>query len=129
MCPPSIQPDFSEAIADLAAGDYAVRVAGSEVKTGQKNGTPYVRWTLETFGKDDQTLNDRKIYHNTMLTGKGTGMLKQFLKALGYDPEVLPKDWETEDAHGKEMIVVVKPGEGGFPEVKSVKAFKADAAA
>jgi hypothetical protein len=126
MCP-SIIPDFSEVV-ELTAGEYPVRVTKGELKT-TKNGDPMINWELTTFGKDDERLNNKKVFHNTMVTGKGAGILKQFLKAADYD--LSSEGFDTDDLLGKELVAVLGPDKEN-PEmmrVKSVKKIKANEAA
>lgn len=120
MCP-QINPDFSEALDSLPPGEYKVRVTDSELKTSQA-GNEYLNWKLSTFGSDDSRMNDRVIYHSTPISGKGAGILKQFLKAVGVDPT--GGNFDTDMVHGKELAVVVieDPQGGTFPRVKTVKA-------
>lgn len=128
MCP-QIEPDFSQAADRLPAGEYATRIVGiadNEVKASKKDGTPYVTWELEVFGKDDDRLNGRKIRFTTMIKGPGSGNLRKLMKACGQE-----QMGDTEELYGKEVVVVLnyKNPDDDFPEVKSVKSYKASEAA
>lgn len=126
-----ITPDFSEAVADTGAsvpdGTYKVRVVEVEMKDS-KAGNKYLNWKLEIFGAEGEVarFNNWKIYHRTMLAGKGAGMLKSFVKAAtGTD---VTGSFSTDTIIGKELQVTVKTGldQNGepsrYPEVKAVKA-------
>ncbi len=123
MCP-EITPDFTEAVGTLTPGEYAVRVVDSEVKTS-KAGNPMINWKLETFGRDDDSLNGRTLFHNTMISGKGSGFLREFLSAV--QAELSPDGkLETTAIHGRELVVVLANEEGSaYPRVKGVKQWRA----
>ena len=121
-----IEPDFSEAVESLPAGEYPVRVVGCEQKDS-KAGNVYLNWTLETFGKSSEQLNGRKVFHTTPITGKGAGILKAFVKACGME---VGGSFDTEELMGAELVVVlaVNP-DRAYPEVKAVKRWSGQAAA
>lgn len=125
MCP-LIETDFSEAVDKLPTGEYAVRVVGSEVKTGKTSNEPYISWTLETFGRDNDSLNGRKIWHTTPVRGKGAGILRSFLTAVGVE---VKDQFDTTDIHGNELIVSIAEDDQGFMKVKSTKRYNASNAA
>ena len=121
-----IQPDFSESLDSLPAGEYPTRVTDCAVKTS-KEGNQYLNWTLETFGKTDDRMNGRKIFHSTPIRGRGAGILKSFIKATTGQTEIT--NFDTEDYMGKELVVVlVENPNSDFPQVKSVKSYMANVA-
>lgn len=130
MCP-EITPDFTEALEAIPEGEYAARVTEVEVKTsGDKSknpGSKYLNWKLETFGKNDDKLNGRTIYHTTPLSGKGAGILKAFFKAVGVDTS---GSLDTDIIMGRELVVVLKyqDPDDAFPRVKTVKSYDSSAA-
>lgn len=124
---PMIEADFTEATDTLPPGEYAARVVNSEVRTSKTSGGTYINWTLETFGKDDERFNGRKIFHSTPTTGKGAGILRQFLNATAVETT---GQFETTDLHGRELVVViVEDKESTYPRVKTVKRYNTSAAA
>lgn len=115
-----IQPDFSEAVENLPEGEYAVRISDVEMKDS-KAGNKYLNWSMETFGKDDDRLNGRKIFHTTPIAGKGAGILKAFVKACGMEAT---NSFDTDELMGRELVVVLKNNpERAFPEIKAVKPY------
>lgn len=129
---PTITPDFTEAVEStmsdepMPAGEYQVRVTDAEMKTS-KAGNPYIKWKLQVFGMEGDLarFNNWPIFYNTMLTGRGAGILKSFLKCVM--PEYEGGAIDTDEALGAECIVNVKPGmkpdgtPSGWPDVKSVR--------
>ncbi len=127
-----ITPDFSEAV-ELAEGQvpdgtYKVRVVGVELKDS-KAGNKYLNWKLEIFGAEGEVAryNNWKVFHRTMISGKGAGMLKSFVKAA--TGEELQGNLNTDAILGKELTATLKteinPQSGepsSFPTVKAVKA-------
>lgn len=125
----NITPDFSESVESttegILPGTYKTRVSGVENKVGQAKGTPYLKLKLTIFGAEGEAAryNNWPVYTNLMLTGKGAGRLKDFLKAV--DVPVGP--FETETLLGKELVAVLvesKDSNGNtraWPEVKAVK--------
>lgn len=127
MCP-QISVDFTEAAeGTLPPGDYPVRIVDSTVRESKTSGNPYINWTLETFGKSEDKLNGRKVFHSTPVTGKGAGILRQFLSAMGESTDI--QQLETTDLHGRELVVViVEDKESTYPKVKTVKRYLGAAA-
>jgi hypothetical protein len=114
-----IQPDFSEAVESLPADEYSVRIVDSQVKISKAE-NQYVNWTLETFGKDDDRLNGRKIFYITMTSGKGSRNLKDLIRACGQE---VSGSLETETLHGSELVVLLQNRpDSAFPEVAKVSA-------
>ena len=113
-----VSPDFSEAQESITPGEYKVRITNCEQKTSKKD-TPYLRWELTTFGSENPKNDGRKIWHSTMLAGKGAGMLKQFYTAC--TGETLEGNFDTEQLFGKEVVVVVDLTDQGYTNVKGIK--------
>ena len=129
---PSITPDFTEAVeasndGPMPEGEYTVRVSGVENKVSQA-GNPYLNWKLTVFGMegDLSRYNNWPIFHRTMLTGKGSGILKSFLKATA--PDYDGGELDTDDILGAEVAVTIKhkvDTDGSisrWPDVKGVRA-------
>jgi hypothetical protein len=125
-----ITPDLSEAVetgGQVTPGIYTARVATPELKTS-KDGNQYIKWTLEIFGAEGELskFNKWKVYYNTMLSGKGAGMLKGFYKACtGTEFPGGAFDWSLLVGSEIEITLVEgKPYNGEpskYPEVKAVK--------
>lgn len=126
-----ITPDLSQAVevsddAQIPNGVYKVRVESGEVKQTQA-GEQRISWKLSIWGAEGELtrFNNWKVFHSTMISGKGAGMLKQFYKACtGAD---LTGSFNLEDLYGKEVQVTVvnKTNPDGtpskFPDVKGIK--------
>ena len=112
-------PDFTEAAEDIKPGEYQVRITGCDEKTS-KAGNTYLKWTLETTNESDPKNNGRKMWHNTMLSGKGVIMLKRFWDAATGGAE-MGDQIDTEQLIGKELSVTVDLNDNGYAEVKGVK--------
>lgn len=121
-----IQPDFTEVQENVTAGTYKVRIV--DAKMGEWNTergtTPYINWSMETFGEDEAKNNGRRIFHKTPITGKGAFRLQQFYKAA--TKADLKGGFDTEQLFGKELMATVVDGvdkEGnatGYTEIKAV---------
>lgn len=128
-----LTPDLSEAteMADgvLPPGVYKARVTAMEKKTSKniESPTPYIKWTLTIFGAEGELskYNNWKVYHNTMLAGKGTGITKAFVKAC--TGQELEGAFNFALLHGAELQVTLAEGKpyngepAKFPEVKKVE--------
>lgn len=103
-----VEPDFSESVDKaIIPGTYNARIQQAEVKTSQA-GNKYVKWTLSIFGceGDSSVYNNRYVWHNTMLTGRGAGMLKKFVKAAtGEEPQGA---FDTDALVGRELSITLK---------------------
>lgn len=123
---PNLMPNYSEAVEStpIPAGEYNARVVGYEIKESAK-GDKYISWRLQIFNSEVENTNDRSLFHVTMLSGKGAGILKSFLKAcLGHDGS---EGFDPENCLGAEVAVYCKDrfdNEGNrrdLPEVKNVR--------
>lgn len=131
-----ITPDLSEAVelsdAQIPPGVYKARVTGMEKKVSKTDAaTPYIKWELTIFGAegDLSRFNNWKVYTNTMLAGKGTGILKAFYKACTGQEITGQVDFSL--LHGSEVQVTLVEGQpyngqpSKFPEVKKVEQLNA----
>ncbi len=127
-----ITPDLSEAVEQAAVvpGVYSTRVTALELKTS-KAGGQYIKWTMTIFGAEGELarFNNHKVWHNTMLSGKGAGMLKTFYKACKNEEFAGGAfDWST--LVGSEVSTTIVEGKdqtgqpSGYPEVKAIKPIK-----
>ena len=127
-----LTPDLSEAVemteGVLPPGIYKARVTGMEKKESKSiPSTPYIKWTLTIFGAEGELTkyNNWKVYHNTMLSGKGTGITKAFVKAC--TGQELEGAFNFALLHGAELQVTLKEGQpyngapAKFPEVARVE--------
>lgn len=127
-----LTPDLSEAteMGDvvLPPGVYKARVTGMEKKDSKSiPSTPYIKWTLTIFGAEGELTkyNNWKVYHNTMLSGKGTGITKAFVKAC--TGQELEGAFNFALLHGAELQVTLREGQpyngapAKFPEVARVE--------
>ena len=73
---PKYSPDFSQEFKPLVPGSYTAIVKSYEEKTSQK-GDIYLQWVLEVVESD---YAGGQIWLNTMMSGRGAGMIKHFLK-------------------------------------------------
>lgn len=117
-----VTPDFSESQDDIQPGEYAVQITGVEQKTS-KAGSPYLRWELSTIGESNPKNNGRKIWHTTMLSGKGAGMLKRLYQVATLN-EMPQGAFDTEQLLGRQFKAVVAQGDSGFTEIKTIKAMQ-----
>lgn len=128
-----IAPDLSEAVetGGVVPGIYSARITGLELKTAKSSGANYIKWEFTIFGAegDLSRYNNHKAWYNTMLSGKGAGMLKGLYKACkGEDFAGGAFDWST--LQGSEVSLTLVEGKNqdgtpsGYPEVKAVKSLK-----
>lgn len=120
-----IEPDFTEVKEAVEPGIYKVRIVAHRVdkwsgKEGKKD-TPYIGWTLDTFGSVEAKDDGRKIFHNTPISGPGAFRLKDLFKAAigeelqgAFDPIML---------YGREIEVTVVQQKNN-PEYNEIKAVK-----
>ena len=114
-------PDYSEAFDSPVPGSYRVMVSGWEEKTSQK-GAKYLSWKLTI--KDHAKYTGAVLFHRTMLSGKGAGILKSFLRSA--DTSYNDGGFDPQSFVNKELVVTIKQGtmqDGSpskYPEVVSV---------
>lgn len=79
-----ITPDFSETNKPIVAGQHQARITEFKTKVSKNSGQKYLEWTFEINGGES---DGSQIRYNTMLEGKGAGMLYKFLSIAipGYD--------------------------------------------
>jgi len=120
-----IEPDLSEGQKNLEPGVYPARIIAVEPKES-KAGKAMVKWTLETFGADDQALNGKRVYTHTMCVGKGVFKLQEMYKAA--TGEKLEGAFDSEQLIGSEVRITLVEGRDQFgnlsdwPDVKTVSA-------
>lgn len=125
-----ITPDLSEAVelTPVPPGTYSARVTGLEAKNSKAiPSTPYIKWELTLFGAEGELakFNNWKVYTNTMLAGKGAGMLKSFYKACKKE-EFAGGAFDFSTLVGSEIQVTLAEGQpyngepSKYPEVKRV---------
>ena len=66
----------------MPAADYTLQLVDFRTKTSQA-GNPMVTWEFKVV--EDSDYNERRIWHDTVTTGRGAGMFKAVLSAFGYD--------------------------------------------
>ena len=125
-----ITPDLSEAVEMTGAppGMYSGRVAGLELKKAKSGGT-YIKWEIKIFGAGGELekFNNWSVYYNTMTSGKGAGMLKNFVKAC--TGEDLPQKgaYDFSKLFGCEFSMTLVQGKdsqgnpSNYPEVTKIK--------
>jgi hypothetical protein len=90
---PTVNPDYSEALAPLTPGIYLCRIVSCEFKTSQ-NDNRYINWKLETVQ------DKRTVYYTTMVEGRAAGMLKHFIRCV-LDPSYENGPFDTDHMIGK----------------------------
>lgn len=126
---PVLTPDYSEAVElqVVPAGTYNARIVDAKPMTAKSTGNPYIKWELQIFGAtgDYQKFNNAKLWTNTMLTGRGAGMLKTFVKAVNPEYDGGPVDTDACMGKGIQVVVVDGVDQQGqktiYPEVKAVR--------
>jgi hypothetical protein len=90
-------------------------------KSGEKSakpGSPMLDWCFVITEAGE--LKNRLVFRNTMLTGKGSGFLKGFLKGIGEeaaakgDQKLTPSEWIG-------RAVVIEVGPSNLPDRSEVK--------
>ena len=123
-----IRPDFSEAIdmSPIPPGKYRARIINAEYKVSKKSGDPYLNWKLEV-SEPETKQTGKEFYHITMIKGKGTGVLKQFVSAvLNEEVDFSNFEFDPSDFYGRELMVTLQKKvdqegkESKYPEVFSV---------
>lgn len=125
----NITPDFSEAVelsGTIPDGVYTVRITDAEMRES-KAGNKYINWTLQIYGApgDFAKYNNWTVFHRTMVSGRGAGMLRDFVKAA--TGEVPTGSFDTDTLLGHEVQVTLKTGktpegeDSRYPDVKAIK--------
>lgn len=127
---PQIEINFDEAVefTPVPDGTYSARIVDSTLKTS-KAGNSYIEWKMTLFGAEGELeqYNNKMVFHRTMTSGKGSGILKALGKAVGVD--LANGSLDTEAFLTKELTVVLKrevdPNTQQLSDFPSVKATKA----
>lgn len=114
-----VTPDFSEAQDPIDEGTYYAKIDKVEQKTS-KNGHAMLNWTLETFNEQDPKNNGRKVWHTTMLEGRGAGMLKDFLQKVS-GGEYQGGAFDPSEFVNREMQIVIAKDAEGRTNIKGIK--------
>lgn len=113
--------DFSGAVEfdPIPADDYIAVI--EEVEPGlSKQKAPKLTWK---FRITEGPHAGRKLMRHTPTTGKGSGLTKQVLKAIGQDTSDKRVKFRPSSAVGQTVLLVVGMQEGtDFNEIKRVKA-------
>ena len=126
----NIVPNYDDAVefTPLPAGTYKARIVDCK-EWQSKAANPMAKWTLKTFGSETKNHNDQNIWHNTPLTGKGAGILKQFIRAAtGEEP--VPGPFNSDILMGRTVKVTVVEGlkqdgsKSGYAEVKAIETLR-----
>lgn len=125
-----ITPDFSEAIIfeSIPDGTYKARIASVESKKSKKD-EPMLKWKFTLFGGegDLSKFNNAAVFYNTMIGGKGAGMLKTLWEAVLGE---VPAKFDTDQLLGGEVSIVIKTGydqhgqKSKYPDVKAITALQ-----
>lgn len=118
--------DFSEAVDFdlLPDGDYSALIESAE-QGKSKEGNPKIVWKFviqsgpETAGK----VAGRILFRHTPITGKGAGLAKQVIKAIGGNVDGDRIQFKLSSAKGKGVVLVVgkQKDDPNFNEIKRVK--------
>lgn len=115
----------------IPAGTYDVKVVeGEETETkgeGKLGVVPMIKWTLEVVDADDEKLNGRKLFTNSIIHPTTLWNLKAFLIASGeFDESDLDDEieFEIDDVVGTTMQAVVTQRDYNGDTVNNVKRVK-----
>lgn len=87
-------------------GPYPMTVATAEVKNSSK-GDPMLNIAY-TFEDPATAKKAGQVFRNYMLSGKGAGFTREFLKVFGIDiPVGAQMDFDTDDIVGRHVIVQI----------------------
>ena len=95
-------PDLSSAIRSIKTGNYSVRITGIGDKAANSQ-KPYLLWQLTVDDEGDQ--KGCAFNHLTPLSGKGAGLLQQFLLAV--NPNYDGSSFSAVEYIGKKLRVRV----------------------
>lgn len=114
--------DFSGAVDfdPIPDGAYAAKVL-NVVSGTSKAGAPKLEWT---FGITDAPHVGRQIKRHTPTTGKGSGLAKQVLKALGIDTSDPTVRFRPSQAVGEAVVLIIgrQKDNQDYNEIKRVNA-------
>lgn len=121
---PQIEPNFTE-VKKVVPGTYHARVVDSKVIETKKGGAFFVKWSLEIFGSEDQTVNGQRVFHNTMTSGPGAFGLEKLAEVCLGKGEVPTGSWDTEILHDRnlDMVIAQQKDNEAYMEVKSVSTY------
>lgn len=113
-----VEIDFSGAVDfdPIPDGNYTARVLKCEAGLS-KSGNPKLAWT---FGLTEDGFVGRQLIRHTPTTGKGSGLAKQAMKALGFDTQGDRVRFKPSAAVGKDCILVVGKQKDN-PEYNEIK--------
>lgn len=84
--------DTSEAIefdnSPFEEGTYTLKLTGARGRTSQA-GNPVVTWEFTVMSGDAE---GRKVWHDTVTTGAGSGMFRAVINSFGYEFEEVMED-------------------------------------
>lgn len=113
-----IQPDFTEVADSIEVGETVMaRIVKAEAGTFE-SGTPYINWTMETFGSEDAKNDGRKLWVKTPTSGKGAFKLKDLYKTVV--GEQLEGQFDTDQLVNGELKVAVSE-RNGWPDYKFMR--------
>lgn len=112
---PKISPNFNDATQPNKAGTYICKIILSEARISPKSGNPYICWKLATVPEN------RFVYYNTTIVGKGAGMFKHMVNCAG-DTAYKQGDYDTDVLNGKMVEMNLDLDERGYYVVSSVSA-------
>lgn len=107
---PRVTIDTSEAQSFEAVepGPYPMTVGTAEIKESKEKKEPMMN---VGFVFEDPTIAKKAgtVFRNYMLTGKGAGFTRDFLKVFGIDiPVGVQMDFDTDDIIGRHVVVQIK---------------------
>lgn len=118
--------DFSES-ADfdlLADGEYTAAIESVEAGLA-KSGGPKLVWkfVIESGPEAAGKVEGRILFRHTPTTGKGAGLAKQCIKAIGGNADGDKVQFKMSSAKGKRVVLVVgkQKDNPDFNEIKRVK--------
>ena len=122
-----LMPDFTTVPEKIVPGTYKVIIKDAETKVNYRQdrdgkNISAARWTLQTFGEQDEKNNGRHIYHQTDVNGFFAGRFKDLYKAAtGKEYEAGPFDPTTLYGLEIEVTVGLQKNDPQYSEVKAVR--------